>query len=188
MSRLHPNMRIKGRGNSMGRSNDQQNKSLIKNDDINKILNLSSDNIGTLIKKASELAKEFEYIPASKLRDFYDYVVQIEESDSNEWYLKLMLLKPKMTYQASKETDKRNKKPALEMLEKEFSKMLNKIKQIIASTDSFLFKKFRSKKIIKILENIKEAKINGDNLDFYAKGYIDFNKNYIWRNSWYEMI
>ena len=26
---------------------------------------------------------------------------------------------------------------------------------------------------------IKQAKIKGDNLDFYAKGYIDFNKNYI---------
>ena len=139
MSRLHPNMRIKGRGNSMGRSNDQQNKSLIKNDDINKILNLSSDNIGTLIKKASELAKEFEYIPASKLRDYYDYVVQIEESDSNEWYLKLMLLKPKMTYQASKETDKYNKKPALEMLEKEFSAILDKI-----DNNKIKFKNFKT--------------------------------------------
>ena len=127
MSRLHPNMRIKGRGNSMGRSNDQQNKSLIKNDDINKILNLSSDNIGTLIKKASELAKEFEYIPASKLRDFYDYVVQIEESDSNEWYLKLMLLKPKMTYQASKEKEGSDKRKALELLNNEISKMLDRM-------------------------------------------------------------
>ena len=39
------------------------------------------------------------------------------------------------------------------------SKMLNKIKKIIKKTDRFLFKKFGSAKSIKILENIKEAKI-----------------------------
>ena len=37
--------------------------------------------------------------------------------------------------------------------------MLNKIKKIITKTDRFLFKKFVSEKSIKILENIKEAKI-----------------------------
>ena len=37
--------------------------------------------------------------------------------------------------------------------------MLNKIKKIITKTDRFLFKKFGSEKSIKILENIKEAKI-----------------------------
>ena len=139
MSRLHPNMRIKGRGNSMGRSNDQQNKSLIKNDDINKILNLSSDNIGTLIKKADELAKNIgdkkvegrkrpiERISSSKLRDFYDYAVQIKESKTEHWYLKLMLLKPKMTYQASKEKEGSDKRKALELLNNEISKMLDRM-------------------------------------------------------------
>ena len=37
--------------------------------------------------------------------------------------------------------------------------MLNKIKKIITKTDRFLFKKFGSEKSIKILKNIKEAKI-----------------------------
>ena len=37
--------------------------------------------------------------------------------------------------------------------------MLNKIKKIITKTDRFFFKKFGSEKSIKILENIKEAKI-----------------------------
>jgi len=37
--------------------------------------------------------------------------------------------------------------------------MLKKIKKIITKTDNFLFKKFGSEKSIKILENLKEAKI-----------------------------
>ena len=143
MSKLHPNMKIKGGGIFMGKKDknpqNQNETSILSNEDINKILELSSDNIGTLIKKADELAKKFKHIPASKLRDFYDYVVQIEESGSDEWYLKLMLLKPKMTYQASKEIDKRNKKPALEMLEKEFSKILDKI-----DNDKTKFKNFKT--------------------------------------------
>ena len=143
MGKLHPNMKIRGGGNFMSNKGkypqNHEEAPILSDGDIDKILNLSSDNVGTLIKKADELAKKFEHIPASKLRDFYDYVVQIEESDSNEWYLKLMLLKPKMTYQASKETDKRNKKPALEMLEKEFSKMLNKI-----NNDKTKFKNFKT--------------------------------------------
>jgi CRISPR-associated protein Csm2 len=142
MSKLHPNIKIKGGDSFMGKGKNPQNQnetSILSNDDINKILELNSDNIGTLIKKADELAKKFKHIPASKLRDFYDYVVQIEESNSSEWYLKLMLLKPKMTYQASKETDKKNKKPALEMLEKEFSKILDKI-----DNDKTKFKNFKT--------------------------------------------
>ena len=37
--------------------------------------------------------------------------------------------------------------------------MLNKIKNIISKTDHFLYKKFGSDKSVKLLENIKEAKI-----------------------------
>ena len=39
------------------------------------------------------------------------------------------------------------------------SEMLDKIKKIFNKTDHFLFKKFRSEKSTKVLENIKEAKI-----------------------------
>ena len=39
------------------------------------------------------------------------------------------------------------------------SKMLNKINKIITTTDRLLFNKFRSAKNIKILGNVKEAKI-----------------------------
>ena len=47
--------------------------------------------------------------------------------------------------------------------------MLKKIKEIIIKTDRFLFKKFRSEKKIKILENIKEAKIIFSNLNEIGK-------------------
>ncbi|WP_292459990.1 type III-A CRISPR-associated protein Csm2 [Methanothermococcus sp.] len=143
----HPNVRFKGGGNIMGKrtpkNSKTQNKSILTDNDINNILNLSSENINILIEKAEELSKEIKDIPSSKLRDFYDYVVQIEESmddNSNEnWYLKLMLLKPKMAYQASKETDKKKKKPALETLEGEFTKMLDAIK-----SDENKFKNFKT--------------------------------------------
>ena len=47
--------------------------------------------------------------------------------------------------------------------------MLNKIKKIITKTDHFLFKKFGSEKSIKILENIKEAKIIFSHLNEIGK-------------------
>ena len=49
------------------------------------------------------------------------------------------------------------------------NKMLNKIKKIITKTDRFLYKKFGSEKSIKILENIKEAKIIFSNLNEIGK-------------------
>ena len=50
------------------------------------------------------------------------------------------------------------------------SKMLKKIKKIITKTDHFLFKKFGSEKSIKILGNIKEAKIIFSHLNEIEKG------------------
>ena len=47
--------------------------------------------------------------------------------------------------------------------------MLNKIKKIITKTDRFLFKKFGSEKSVKILENIKEAKIIFSHLNEIGK-------------------
>jgi CRISPR-associated protein Csm2 len=141
----NPNVKFKGGGNFMGKQKNknyqnpgnQNEKSILSNDDIDKILNLSPENINILIEKADLLAQKFEQVPASKLRDFYDYVVHIEESGGNNWYLKLMLLKPKMAYQASKETDKR-KKPALGRLELEFSNILDNINK-----DESKFKNFK---------------------------------------------
>lgn len=154
----NPNVRFKnkGGGNFMGKqqhqkkqSQSQKNPSLpsiLSNDDIEKILKLGENNdnncIKILLEKADELAEKFKQIPSSKLRDFYDYVVQIDESlDGNEennenWYLKLMLLKPKMTYQASKESD-RKKQPALKLLESEFSKILDKIDNDVSKFKNF---------------------------------------------------
>ena len=47
--------------------------------------------------------------------------------------------------------------------------MLKKIKKIITKTDRFLFKKFGSEKSVKILENIKEAKIIFSHLNEIGK-------------------
>jgi poly(A) polymerase len=47
--------------------------------------------------------------------------------------------------------------------------MLNKVKNIISNTDRFLFKKFGSDKSIKLLENIKEARIIFENLNEIGK-------------------
>ncbi|ABR56659.1 type III-A CRISPR-associated protein Csm2 [Methanococcus aeolicus] len=146
----NPNVKFKGGGNFMGNqkknhnSGKKEEESVQSNDDINKILNLRPENIGILINKAEKFAEEIKAMPSSKLRDFYDYVVQIDESmsededNNNNWYLKLMLLKPKMAYQASKETNK-GKQIALKMLEKEFTKILDTIKN-----DKNKFKNFKT--------------------------------------------
>jgi CRISPR-associated protein Csm2 len=144
----NPKVRFKnkGGGSSMGKSQYQNQSqkspsitSILSIEDINKILNLNSETVGILIKKADELAKEIgdkiegrrriEQIPASKLRDFYDYAVQIKESSSEDdnWYLRLMLLKPKMTYHASKEREGSDKRKALELFNNEISRMLDKM-------------------------------------------------------------
>ena len=63
---------------------------------------------------------------------------------------------------------------------------INTVPSILSfSSPGFSSKGYKIKKgfinylLYKKILYIKEAKINGDNLDFYAKGYIDFNKNYI---------
>jgi CRISPR-associated protein Csm2 len=162
MNNPHVKFKNKGGGNSMGKNKNQQGKNqqgrkqgqnqnppiqpVLSNEDINKILKLEENNDNTCIKilleKAVELAEKFKQIPSSKLRDFYDYVVQIDESldgnnENNEnWYIRLMLLKPKMTYQASKESDGK-KQLALELLESEFGKMLDKIDNDVSKFKNF---------------------------------------------------
>jgi CRISPR-associated protein Csm2 len=145
----HINVKNKGRGNSMGKQknnfknskypksqkNEQSIPNIPSNEDIKNILELTPENVKIFIEKADELArnigdkkegrKTIERIPSSKLRDFYDYVVQIKESKDDKWYLKLMLLKPKMTYHASKEKEGSDKRKALELFNNEISRILD---------------------------------------------------------------
>ncbi|MDK2790381.1 MAG: CRISPR-associated protein Csm2 [Methanothermococcus sp.] len=141
----NPNVKFKGGGNFMGKQKNknyqnpgnQNERRILSDEDIENILDLKPKNIGILIKKSDELAEEIgdlisgkkriERISSSKLRDFYDYVVQIKESKDDKWYLKLMLLKPKMTYHASKENEKSDKRKALELFNNEISRILDKI-------------------------------------------------------------
>ena len=147
--KTHPNIKFKGGDNFMNdnkyknqenknpkNNQNQEIKKILTDDDINKILTLDSENIGVLIKKADSLAKRIgdrkennrkkEGISSSKLRDFYDYVVRIKESETGNWYLKLMLLKPKMIYHVNKEKygDKRE---ALRTFNNEMNKIMAKI-------------------------------------------------------------
>ena len=147
---IHPNIKIKGGDNFMSNrkdkphqkskyieSNQHQKKreDILTEEDINNILNLNSENIEVLINKADLLAKEIgddgkkEGISSSKLRDFYNYVVRIKESEIENWYLKLMLLKPKMAYHVNKEKKGSHKREALELFNDEISKILAKIKK-----------------------------------------------------------
>ncbi|MBW9222469.1 type III-A CRISPR-associated protein Csm2 [Methanothermococcus sp. SCGC AD-155-C09] len=120
--------------NPKNNQNQKENKAM--DDYINKILNLNSENVGVLIEKADSLAKRIgdrkednrkKYgISSSKLRDFYDYVVRIKESEIENWYLKLMLLKPKIAYHVNKEKNK-DKREALRIFNNEMNKILAKI-------------------------------------------------------------
>jgi len=100
-------------------------KCILKPEEIDTILDINSQNVEKVIKIAERLAKEFEYIPASKMRDFYDYVLRIDENNKN-WYKDLVLLKPKLAYNYGKETS-RNKKEALEKLAGTFNEIIDKI-------------------------------------------------------------
>jgi CRISPR-associated protein Csm2 len=54
----------------------------------------------------SEYIAEFHInsIPSSKLRDFYDYIISIDENNENEnWFFKFALLKSKIAYHVGKE-------------------------------------------------------------------------------------
>ncbi len=100
-------------------------KCILKPEEIDTILDINSQNVEKVIKIAERLAKEFEYIPASKMRDFYDYVLRIDENNKN-WYKDLVLLKPKLAYNYGKETS-RKKKEALEKLAGTFNEIIDKI-------------------------------------------------------------
>ncbi|AEH07253.1 type III-A CRISPR-associated protein Csm2 [Methanothermococcus okinawensis] len=144
----HPNVKFKNKGGNIMKTqkdpkpknqtkNQNEMPSILNDKDIDNILNLSSENVNLFIEKAKLLAeqigdkiegrKRIERISSSKLRNFYDYAVQIKESKRSDWYLKLMLLKPKMVYNASKEPEKSDRRKALELFNREIDKILNKI-------------------------------------------------------------
>jgi len=79
-------------------------KCVLKPDEIDLILNINSKNARDVIEIAKKLAEEhfgdiydgkrrYERISAAKMRDFYDYVLRIDEKNEN-WYMELVLLKP----------------------------------------------------------------------------------------------
>lgn len=94
-------------------------------DDVRKILNLTGENAEFFVKKAEECAEEFSKekigISPTKLRDFYDYVKQMDKYDK----VKLHLLKPKLAYAVGKE-EKREKKELLGKFQKTMEKLIDK--------------------------------------------------------------
>ena len=112
----------------------QEEVNKLTDEEINKIaklvLKLNAENVGSMIEYAQKLAKILKQggISTSKLRDFYDYVVRIKESKTENWYLKLMLLKPRIVYNIGKEGDKRKRK-ALEKFFKVIDKILNEMEK-----------------------------------------------------------
>ena len=79
-------------------------KCILTDKEIDTILNINSENANEVIKIAEDLAKKLEEIPSSKMRDFYDYVLRIDET--GDWYKELVLLKPKLAYNFGKEPSK----------------------------------------------------------------------------------
>ena len=123
-------------------------KCILKPEEIDTILDINSQNVEEVIKIAERLAKEhfgdiyvgkkrYERISASKMRDFYDYVLRIDEKNEN-WYKELVLLKPKLAYNYGKETNP-TKKEALEKLAGTFSEIIDKI-----DNDLNKFKNFKT--------------------------------------------
>ncbi|ADC69272.1 CRISPR-associated protein, Csm2 family [Methanocaldococcus sp. FS406-22] len=111
-------------------------KCILTDEKIDTILNINSENANEVIEIAEDLAKKLEEIPSSKMRDFYDYVLRIDET--GDWYKELVLLKPKLAYNFGKETNRR-KKEALEKLAGTFSKIIDEI-----NNDKDKFKNFKT--------------------------------------------
>ncbi|WP_456472429.1 type III-A CRISPR-associated protein Csm2 [Methanocaldococcus sp.] len=109
----------------LNNNNNDEKVELLNNDEIKIILNINSENANNVIDIADRVANELKDIPSSKFREFYDYVININEEDE-DWYKKLVFLKPKLAYNYGKETNRR-KKEALEKLWVTFSKIIDEI-------------------------------------------------------------
>jgi len=93
---------------------------------IDMVLSIDKDNIADVIRYAKILANEFNSIPSSKFRKFYDYVLKIYENKKDNWYVDLYRLKSLIAYNIGKETGK-DKKEALRKFSKIFEKLIDKI-------------------------------------------------------------
>ncbi|ENN95915.1 CRISPR-associated protein, Csm2 family [Methanocaldococcus villosus KIN24-T80] len=103
----------------------KEEKEIVLNDkEIDIILNITSENANKMVEIAEKFANEILSIPNTKIREFYDYVLKIKENE--DWYKKLVLLKPKMAYTYGKETNK-GKKIALKKLHDTFSEIIDRI-------------------------------------------------------------
>ncbi|AIJ06330.1 CRISPR-associated protein, Csm2 [Methanocaldococcus bathoardescens] len=121
-------------------------KCILTDEEIDTILNINSENANEVIEIAEDLAKKLKEIPSSKMRDFYDYVLRIDET--GDWYKELVLLKPKLAYNFGKEPskidrrtgeEKNKKKVALGILTGTFSKIIDEI-----NNDKDKFKNFKT--------------------------------------------
>ena len=97
---------------------------------IGEVLNLenpSNVDIIDLTALAEYIAeKHLKSIPSSKLRDFYDYILKI---DDDNWFVEFALLKPKIAYHVGKETNK-EKQLALKKLRYFVDSAIMKIRKV----------------------------------------------------------
>ncbi|MEM4347161.1 MAG: type III-A CRISPR-associated protein Csm2 [Candidatus Altiarchaeota archaeon] len=98
---------------------NEEVRSLLNDEEIDKILNLKDENVELFVKKAEECAKEFKF-SASKLRSFYDPIKGMKEYQK----IKLYLLKPKIAYAVGKE--EREKRLELKKFQKTMEKLIEK--------------------------------------------------------------
>ncbi len=79
---------------------------------INDILNLENPekiDIVALLSLSEYIAeRHLTPISSSKLRDFYDYIINIDENEKN-WFVKFALLKSKIAYHVGKENNEDSK-------------------------------------------------------------------------------
>ncbi len=110
-------------------------KCIMSDEEIKTVLNINKNNAQKVIEIAEKLGKEFKNISSSKFREFYDYVLRIDEKDDN-WYRDLVFLKPKMVYTFGKETNIQ-KKETLGKFAGTFSRLIDEINDDINKFKSF---------------------------------------------------
>jgi len=112
-------------GRGYGYPQRREIKSLLEDNEVDKILNLTDENAEFFVEKAEKCAKEFAKskvgISNTKLRNFYDYVKDMDKYEK----VKLHLLRPRIAYTVGKE-DNKEKKEILEEFQKTMEKLINK--------------------------------------------------------------
>ncbi|MCQ6253567.1 type III-A CRISPR-associated protein Csm2 [Methanocaldococcus sp.] len=94
---------------------------------LNDILNLNENNALKVMNLAERFGKyNLRNLASTKLRKFYDYILDID-TNKKEWFVRLVLLKPKIAYNIGKET--KEAKKSLEDLEYLVNKVIDKIEE-----------------------------------------------------------